>query len=160
MIPEKWVWRHIHSFIHSKIFFHSKARCHEKRMAFLTYVWSANWFYIFKILQQRATNFSKWHPNFKIRWHLLRHACQLASVQSILFKNVKCRVLRKTFFLHCLVSLLRTARLWIRIRMDPHSFSLLDPDPGDNNLRKRTGQMQENCSKCNSTKTISVICTS
>ena len=21
--------------------------------------------------------------------------------------------------------------LWIRIRMDPHSFSLLDPDPGD-----------------------------
>ena len=117
MIPEKWVWRHIHSFIHSKIFFHSKARCHEKRMAFLTYVWSANWFYIFKILQQRATNFSKWHPNFKIRWHLLRHACQLASVQSILFKNVKCRVLRKTFFLHCLVSLLRTARLWIRIRI-------------------------------------------
>ena len=28
--------------------------------------------------------------------------------------------------------------LWIRIRMDPHSFSLLDPDPGGKNLREIT----------------------
>ena len=28
--------------------------------------------------------------------------------------------------------------LLIRIRMDPHSFSLLDPDPGGKNLREKT----------------------
>ena len=26
--------------------------------------------------------------------------------------------------------LIKKPGLWIRIRMDPHSFSLLDPDPG------------------------------
>ena len=38
--------------------------------------------------------------------------------------------------------------LWIRIRMDPHSFSLLDPDPdpdpGGKNCQIKTEKMQEN----------------
>ena len=37
--------------------------------------------------------------------------------------------------------------LWIRIRMDPHSFSLLDPDPGGKNLREITEKMQRNWQK-------------
>ena len=35
-------------------------------------------------------------------------------------------------FIHNIIS-----GLWIRIRMDSHSFSLLDPDPGGKNLRKK-----------------------
>ena len=35
-------------------------------------------------------------------------------------------------FIHNIIS-----GLWIRIRMDSHSFSLLDPDPGGKNLKKK-----------------------
>ena len=39
------------------------------------------------------------------------------------------------------VSTFRVPGLWIRIRMDLHSFFLLDPDPGVENLR---GKIQGN----------------
>ena len=36
------------------------------------------------------------------------------------------------------------AGLWIRIRMDPHSFFLLDPDPGGKK-QKKWRKLEKNC---------------
>ena len=36
----------------------------------------------------------------------------------------------------------------IRIRMDPHSFDLLDPDPGVKNNVKKCKKCKKKCKKC------------
>ena len=40
--------------------------------------------------------------------------------------------------------LFKISGLWIRICMNPHSFSFLDPDPGGKMLRKKRKKMQGN----------------
>ena len=49
-------------------------------------------------------------------------------IHVLMFQNLEdCKI---NFFLLLSSELMLVAGLWIRIRMDPHSFSLLDPDPG------------------------------
>ena len=63
----------------------------------------------------------------------------LKDIGTYIFKMVpaKCQVSFKTCQEKVNNQIFQTTQqgLWIRIRMDPHSFSLLDPDPGSKKFR-------------------------
>ena len=55
-----------------------------------------------------------------------------------------CADCKKILVLNKQLDIIILSEIWIRIRMDPHSFSLLDLDPGGKTFQIKTEKMQEN----------------